>query len=159
MNKKVLGSIIALVIIIGGSATYALVRPGSTDESVENNEVTTSTNTDQIATTNPAQQSEPGLYTDYSENVVASTKGTKLLFFHAPWCTQCRKVEASIKQDGLPNNVTVFKVDYDSNQDLRKKYGVTLQTTFVKIDDNGNKISSYVAYDDPTFSAVQKALL
>jgi thiol-disulfide isomerase/thioredoxin len=100
-----------------------------------------------------------GTYTPYSEKKVASTKGTKLLFFHAPWCPQCRAIEASINDGAIPAGVTVFKVDYDSTQALRQKYGVTLQTTFVKIDDQGEKIESYVAYETPHFDSVKKALL
>jgi len=102
---------------------------------------------------------QPGSYVTYSEAAILDTVGTKLLFFHAPWCPQCRAMEASIESDGIPSGVTVFKVDYDSNQALRQKHGVTLQTTFVKIDDQGNKIASYVAYEEPQFSAVERELL
>ncbi len=68
-------------------------------------------------------------------------------------------MEASIQQRGIPSGVTVFKVDYDSNQSLRQQYGVTLQTTFVKVDDEGNKVASYVAYEEPRFSSVERELL
>lgn len=107
----------------------------------------------------PAATNRPGVYTDYSEDAIAKTPGTKLLFFHATWCSQCRQIEASMKADGIPDNVTVFKIDYDSNQKLRQQYGVTLQTTFVKIDDRGNKVASYVAYQEPRFSSVERELL
>lgn len=30
----------------------------------------------------------------------------------------------------------ILKVDYDSRQDLRQKYGVTKQSTFVELDDD-----------------------
>jgi thiol-disulfide isomerase/thioredoxin len=99
------------------------------------------------------------VYADYSQDATTKTDTTKLLFFHASWCPQCRSIEQSIKKDGLPSGVTVFKVDYDTNQELRQKYGVTIQTTFVKIDSNGNKLAAYVAYEEPTFSSVQRELL
>jgi thiol-disulfide isomerase/thioredoxin len=99
------------------------------------------------------------MYIDYSETALNNTEGTKILFFHAPWCPQCREIEASINEDGIPSGVTVFKVDYDSHQSLRNKYGVTLQTTFVEVDDKGNKIDSYVAYEEPRFSSVVRELL
>jgi thiol-disulfide isomerase/thioredoxin len=101
----------------------------------------------------------PGEYSDYAAEKVGTANGTVLLFFHASWCPQCREIEASIERDGLPNNVTVLKVDYDSNQILRQRYGVTLQTTFVKVDASGSKIASYVAYEEPRFSAVARELL
>ena len=81
------------------------------------------------------------------------------MFVHAPWCPQCRSLEESIKTTVLPDNVTIFKVDYDSNQALRQQYGVTLQTTFVKVNDEGEKTDSYVAYDEPVFASVERELL
>lgn len=102
---------------------------------------------------------QPGVFEDYQEGLVASTDGVKLLFFHAPWCPQCRMIEADIKSEGVPNGVTILKVDYDSNQALRQKYGVTLQTTFVEVDDNGDEIEKFVAYNEPTFDSVKANLL
>jgi thiol-disulfide isomerase/thioredoxin len=106
-----------------------------------------------------AAAAKPGRYVDYSPQLVASTPGQKLLFFHAPWCSQCVKLENDIEAGGVPDGVTVLKVDYDSNQDLRRKYGVTIQTTMVKVDEGGKKLGSYVAYEDPTFDSVRAALL
>jgi thiol-disulfide isomerase/thioredoxin len=100
-----------------------------------------------------------GQYVEYSPELVASTPGDKLLFFHADWCSQCVSLEGDIESSGVPDGVTIFKVDYDSNQDLRQQYGVTIQTTVVKVDDNGEMIDSYVAYEDPTLDNVTAALL
>ncbi|MES2876413.1 MAG: thioredoxin family protein [Patescibacteria group bacterium] len=108
-----------------------------------------------------AQQAaeQPGVFKDYQEGLVASTDGVTLLFFHAPWCPQCRMIEADINDQGVPNGVTILKVDYDSNQALRQKYGVTLQTTFVEVDKDGNQIEKFVAYNEPTFDNVKANLL
>jgi len=108
---------------------------------------------------NSSNASQPGQYVEYSPELVAETPGDKLLFFHADWCSQCVSLEGDIEASGVPDGVTIFKVDYDSNQDLRQKYGVTIQTTLVKVDDNGDEIDSYVAYEDPTFDNVSAALL
>lgn len=102
---------------------------------------------------------QPGVFKDYQEGLVASTDGVKLLFFHAPWCPQCRMIEADIATKGVPNGVTILKVDYDSNQALRQQYGVTLQTTFIEIDKAGNEIERFVAYNEPTFDSVKANLL
>jgi len=59
----------------------------------------------------------------------------------------------------VPDGVTIFKTDYDSNQALRQKYGVTIQTTLVKIDDDGKLVKKYVAYDEPTLESLTKNLL
>lgn len=106
-----------------------------------------------------AQTSENGTYVEYSAEVVANTKGKRVLFFHAPWCPQCRALDASIKSGAVPSGTTIFKVDYDSNQKLRQQYGVTIQTTLVLLDDNGNEAKKYVAYDQPNLSAIIENLL
>lgn len=101
----------------------------------------------------------PGAYADYSDDAVANADGRVLLFFHAPWCPQCRSVEADILADGVPAGVTILKVDFDSRTDLRQQYGVTLQTTFVEVDRDGAKLQAHVAYEEPTLDAVVAAML
>lgn len=167
-NKKLVIIGIAFVLIALGVA-YLLVAPDGTKDSAITSQPTPSSTTPNSTelTTNPETQqtqanptsSTPGKYVDYSADIIAKTPGTKLLFFHAPWCSQCRSVESDIKSEGVPSGVTIIKIDYDSNQKLRQQYGVTLQTTFVKIDDAGKSLQKYVAYDDPHLSAVIKNLL
>jgi len=100
-----------------------------------------------------------GRYINYSSSIVGETTGTKILFFHAPWCPQCRKLEQSINTGPIPENVTIMKVDYDSNQSLRQQFGVTLQTTMVLIDDAGQLVKKFNAYDDPSLERVVRELL
>lgn len=107
-----------------------------------NSQPTTTESTDSSSTA--------GSYLEYSESKLAATTGTRVLFFHASWCPQCRALEADIKKQGVPEGTTIFKVDYDNAQDLRKKYGVTLQTTVVKVDGQGNMISKFTPYQKPT---------
>lgn len=156
MNKKLLVAIVTILLIIGASITYVLVQKSLK----ANSEVTTSENTTkQIKPQSYSSNIAKGKYTDYTEDNFALAQGERLLFFHAPWCPQCRELDASIVSSALPDNLTIFKVDYDTNQALRIKYGVTIQTTIVKVDENGEKIESYVAYDKPNFGAVEQALL
>lgn len=174
MDKKALLIITIIVLSISGGATYLLNSSGDTASSREmttqpqqrdsqkpatnNPEATTPTATEPTPAS-PIANSEPGVYKDYDSSVIAATAGTKLLFFHAPWCSQCRALETDIKQKGVPEGVAIIKVDYDTNQDLRKKYGVTLQTTVVRVDDQGNLVKKYVPYDEPTLDAVKRNLL
>ncbi|WP_396643201.1 thioredoxin family protein [Microbacterium sp.] len=85
------------------------------------------------------------------------TEGEKVLFFHASWCPRCRKLDDQLRAEGAPDGLTVFKVDYDSRTDLRQKYGVTLQTTVVFVDDEGELLSSTVLYDDPSIESLVAA--
>lgn len=72
-------------------------------------------------------RADPGRYAD----------GDVVLFFHAPWCPTCRATEKSLTEDGVPAGLTVVKVDYDGEQDLRRRYRVTHQHTFVAVDADG----------------------
>lgn len=167
MNKRiVLISVVVVALIVGGFGYLFLTSSRSENAENQSSEQTSSTTTEPAATKSepaaePTAQTapQPGTYTDYSEAAVQTTAGTKLVFFHAPWCPQCRALEASIKSQGVPSGVTIFKTDYDSSQALRQKYGVTIQTTVVKVDDNGNLVAKFVAYDDPSIDAVTKELL
>ena len=105
-----------------------------------------------------ADEPAPGAYVDYSEDALATASGTKVLFFHAPWCPQCRALESDILAAGVPAGVTVLKVDYDSRQDLRQQYGVRIQTTVVALDGDGNATATFVAYDEPTLAAALSGL-
>jgi thiol-disulfide isomerase/thioredoxin len=106
-----------------------------------------------------APSASAGAYVDYSDDAIPQAEGRVLLFFHAPWCPQCRSVESDILAEGVPDGVTIVKVDYDSRQDLRQQYGVTLQTTFVEVDADGVELQKHVAYDDPHLDAVIAAML
>ena len=172
MNKKIVLIVGILVAITAGVVFLALQPKEIAKSQADQPKTTTSTPAEEPSTAAPAPAAAPtptpaptaapqpaGSYVDYSNGVIANTSGTKLLFFHAPWCPQCRSLEKDIKQTTLPSGVTIIKIDYDSSQALRKEYGVTLQTTFVRVDDNGKLVEKYVAYDNPTWAAVKDQLL
>lgn len=158
MNKKILLTVAAILVLAGGGIAYLSLKPKPRPKQapVQNTATSADTNTPEVAS--PDNQAR-GAYIDYKDGIIATTKGTKILFFHAPWCTQCRALEKSIKESAIPGGVTIIKVDYDTQQDLKQKYGVTIQTTLVKVDDAGNFIKKYVAYSQPTFQAVRENLL
>jgi thiol-disulfide isomerase/thioredoxin len=68
-------------------------------------------------------------------------KQTVVYFFAATWCPDCQATYADIKANymKIPANVTIVFVNYDKSPDLKKKYGVTYQHTFVVIDASGKK--------------------
>lgn len=142
--------IILVVATVGGIYVFGSNKKESSEPT------TTDLNLDQQPSSAAVTTSQ---YIEYSPSVIASTPGTKILFFHALWCPQCRDLEKSIKAGSIPEGTTIIKVDYDTNQALRQKYGVTLQTTLVKVDDNGNLIEKYVAYDEPTLQSLIDNLL
>jgi thiol-disulfide isomerase/thioredoxin len=154
MNKKILAIVGLITVIASAAITFSALNKG--EMAKESSNTNTSNTTD---TTPDVPTATTGAYVDYYDGVIADTAGTKILFFHAPWCPQCRALEASIKNDGVPNGVTIIKVDYDSSRNLRQKYGVTIQTTLVRVDDDGNEVKKYVAYDQPNIESVRANLL
>lgn len=164
MNKKsllvvaaALLAVGAIMVVINSDKTFMQTNSdsGSRPQSMAAANLTETNNSPQTV----EQPAPDGTYVDYTSDIIAKTPGQKVLFFHAPWCWQCRNIEEGIKKEGVPSGLTIIKVDYDANQALRRKYGVRLQTTFVKVDDQGNGQGQYVAYDEPTFEAVKRNFL
>ncbi len=158
VNKRIVAVIVSLlVLVVGAVAVYALTRPAASPSAVVTSAAPAPSATEEAP--EPDSAAAPGVYVDYSATAIADAEGQALLFFHAPWCPQCRSIETDILNIGVPAGVTIIKVDYDSHQDLRQQYGVTLQTTFVEVDGEGTALQSYVAYDDPRLQAVVDAML
>lgn len=80
-------------------------------------------------------------YKEYSTELLGAHEDV-VLFFHAPWCPSCKAADKSIMETGV-DDFLLLKTDYDSNTDLRKKYGVTYQHTFVQVDANGDLIKKW----------------
>ncbi len=161
LNKKIILIIIALILLIAGAIAFVAFQPPSGPQPAPEPQSTTSQPPEAETLQQPAPeqaQVTAGKYVNYDQTAVENTPGRKLLFFHAAWCPQCRNLEKTILEGQIPHNMTIFKVNYDSASALRQKYGVTLQTTIIEVDDQGNAIKKHVAYDDPTLPAVIKAL-
>jgi thiol-disulfide isomerase/thioredoxin len=156
MPKAVRIIIIAIISVLVIGFAYLLL---SDDSATPAESTSTSQQAPTTIQSEAGTEQEQGKYIDYSAEAVSATPGQRVLFFHAPWCPQCRQLEQSITSGAIPANVTIFKVDYDSNQKLRQQYGVTIQTTLVLLDESGKEIKKYVAYDQPSLDALVKNLL
>jgi thioredoxin 1 len=77
-------------------------------------------------------------YTESDFNKTLQSGATVVLDFHANWCPTCRAqskaFETLLKEDKLAG-LTLYKVDYDKSDDLKKKYGVMKQSTLVLFKD------------------------
>ncbi len=153
------------VVVVGGLVILMLAGIGLYLGYVQNTKMANQQNearspqltNNQAASLSDPQQ--PGTYIDYDKDALANAQGSRILFFYAPWCPQCRQLDEDIKKNTIPAGTTIIKVDYDSNQELRKKYGVTLQTSLVKIDESENLVDKYVAYNKPTLENVIQSLI
>ncbi len=87
-----------------------------------------------------------GSYEAYApEKLSRAESGDVVLFFHASWCPSCRSLSKNIEENmtAIPDGVSILKVDYDKESDLKKKYEVTNQHTLVQVDANGNLIKKW----------------
>jgi thiol-disulfide isomerase/thioredoxin len=88
-------------------------------------------------------------YTTYNEAIVtdALASGKKVaLFFHASRCPTCIALNENIETNftTIPEDTIIFKVDYDTSDDLKETYGVTTQHTLVYIDQNMDQVNKVV---------------
>jgi thiol-disulfide isomerase/thioredoxin len=95
-----------------------------------------------------AKSEQPGSYLTLEEyesfkNRFANSE--VVLFFNANWCSTCKIARDNIESnlDSIPSNLAIVVVDFDKETDLRKKYGVTIQHTFVQIDKDGNQLTKW----------------
>lgn len=94
----------------------------------------------------PVSSTATGRYTSYSpQKVGESGYEQTVLFFHASWCPECRAFKQNISSD-VPEGVQILEVNYDTSQDLKQKYGVTLQSTFVRVSGDGTLQTKWVGY-------------
>lgn len=76
----------------------------------------------------------------------ASYAGTDVvLFFNARWCSTCKVARDNIQADlaSIPPDLTIVVVDFDTANDLRRTYGVTVQHTFVQVDADGTELAKW----------------
>lgn len=82
-------------------------------------------------------------YKPYQAGVLADGQ-TKILFFHAAWCPVCIEADKELSDwyatEQIP--LPMYRVDYDTEKELKKQYGVTVQHTFVVVDGSGKMMSA-----------------
>lgn len=99
-----------------------------------------------MASDSPAAMAKGGQYVPESEfraDESSFESGNTVLFFYAAWCPDCQKTDESIQQTGVPEDINIVKIDFDNANDLRKKYGVTQQHTFVLIGADGEELDKW----------------
>lgn len=85
-------------------------------------------------------------YVDYDSSKLSSLSGDIVLFFHADWCPTCQQAEKNFLASGIPAGLTIVKVDYDQETELKKKYTILTQTSFVYIKNDGTLIKRWVGW-------------
>ena len=172
-QKFIIAGTIALILIIGIS-TYAvslentrkdeqkkkdqqtslslikeaemMVKKTEDETMVRKEESNTSNN--QSPTAN--EVNKPGQYLDYSSDKLAlADNGNVLIFFNASWCSTCRATVKDINNnlDAIKPGLTILSADYDKETELKRKYGVVTQHTFVQVNSDGSIIKKQIGLD------------
>ncbi|MBI4067324.1 thioredoxin family protein [Candidatus Gottesmanbacteria bacterium] len=88
-------------------------------------------------------------YLDYSSESLkkaSENNGRVVLWFAAlAWCPSCQAADKDFKAnfDKVPKDITILKVNYDTAKDLKQKYAITVQDTFVQVDNQGKEITRW----------------
>lgn len=135
MNKRY--TLAALLLLIGVGLVMAKDKRGESpmNPAVKADEVRMSVAQDTVR------------YLPYSEpNFNAVKHQKRVLFFRAAWCGSCQDAEAELSKvtADIPTDVTVFDVNFDTAVELKRKYDVVVQHTFVQVDSQGNVITTWV---------------
>ena len=149
MNKSTLTIIgIGAVLLLGGVYVVA-TRDSSSNNTANESSLTASSGSQSTVNdeTSPiaSQANKSSYVTTKSEDLAGVTNDKRVLFFHASWCPTCKVLdnEISSSESQIPAGLTIARVDFDKETDLRKKYGVTLQHTLVQIDADGNEVTKW----------------
>jgi thiol-disulfide isomerase/thioredoxin len=82
--------------------------------------------------------------TEAAAQAIASRKQV-VYFFAASWCPTCRETYRDLKANAasIPDDLVIVVVDYDKSADLKTRYGVTYQHTFVAIGPAGENLKAW----------------
>ena len=157
MNKNI-GIIVGIIVVVG--VGYFALSGGETEEiktvesevteeqMVENDETVPTVEIAEAGATveTPEVAVAAGSFETYSaEKVALAADGDVVIFFHATWCPSCRTLNSDLEKNvgAIPAGTTILKADYDTETELKKKYGVTTQHTLVQVDKDGNLIKKW----------------
>lgn len=145
---KILSLIVLMSLLVVGCQTAAPTNtPPPTAQSTEAT-ATAAMNEVPVVVQNILSQSlvsqavESGKFVSYTDTLsqeLIETGTPQVIFFHANWCSWCREREKEILENisALPDNTKILKADFDKEIDLRQKYSVTTQDTFIFVDEQG----------------------
>jgi hypothetical protein cdivTM_02768 len=137
MKKYLLPLALSAIIVLGGCS-----------QANSSSDAMSSAKSSSSATSHSDSASQSYItYDQYQASKDKYADSKVVLFFNAKWCPACRAINEALTSDPgkIPAKTTVVSVDYDQHTDLRQRYGVATQHTFVQIDTNGEKTRQWVS--------------
>lgn len=140
--------ILALVVIGGGIYFYQSQNQNNSANTADQmmEDKTEDTMMEDKDKEDGEMMSDSGVYLAYSQAAYDSSAAKKrVLFFHATWCPTCKaaNLEFEANLGKIPEDVVLLKTDYDTENALKQKYGITYQHTFVLVDSEGNELKKW----------------
>lgn len=96
-----------------------------------------------LAQQTEAQSTQPAAtilhFEDEAQVNALAAQGTTVIFFFAAWCPNCRVtlLDLNARWSEVNPDLTLVIADYDTEAELKTRYGVTYQDTFVLLDADG----------------------
>ena len=114
-------------------------------ESMEDMEMESEMATDDMASDAAAATGAYITLAQYEGSKDMYAESDVVLFFAADWCPTCQEATANLEADpaAIPAGLAIVRVDYDNSDELKQKYGVTVQHTFVQVDADGNELAKW----------------
>lgn len=173
--KKIIGSLTAAVIAAGvltacgpndkkddgGSMSPAMSSDATSPEPAMSHEAMSPSAMGSEPAMSHDKMMSQGRFISHDEyRTDSEKKGERksILFFNATWCPSYQAITKALKEDPsrIPDGTDIVSVDYDTNTELRQKYGVTTQHTFVQVDDEGNAVRTWSATNvDDALSGIE----
>ena len=127
------------------AATSAAAEPM---ESTESDDMESEDMTDMESEAAQPAAAASGAYitlAEYEGSKDMYAQGDVVLFFAADWCSTCQEATENLEADpaAIPAGLAIVRVDYDNSDELKQKYGVTVQHTFVQVDADGNELAKW----------------
>lgn len=99
----------------------------------------------------PSQTQQSGeisphyVYYSDAEYAKAKERGRAVLNFWAGWCPTCLGLDQELKDRSseIPKDVTLLRVNYDTETSLKQKYNIVFQHTLVQVNKDGSEITKW----------------
>ncbi len=142
MKKYLLPLVLSAVIALGGCS-----QMNSSPDAMSSDAMSPAPSPSAAMSHSEAASQSYITYDQYQASKDTYADSKVVLFFNATWCPDCRAINEALTSDPgkIPAGTTVVSVDYDQHADLRQRYGVTMQHTFVQINSSGDKVRQWAS--------------
>lgn len=140
MKKENILVIIVVVMVAAGALYYRNYQPSQT----------------MPGTSVSSNKSGSGVsWSGYNEGMTTAKAADKpiFLYFHAPWCTYCKKLKKTTFQDKgvishLKENFITISIDTDETPGIAREWGVNVLPTLWFVEPDGTRIVNIPGYLD-----------